>query len=108
LPAGQDRPDWEIVFSESESALTVKHQGELRLELTDQRAMLKAGDFEVRVTSQGGGQIELVAGSSASLLMKKNGDITLKTDGKLKIDATEIALSSAGDMKLKGAKVEVN
>lgn len=106
LPPG-DSPSWSIVFSESESSLTVTNQDEVRLELTEKNATLKVGELEVTVGSAGGGRVDVKAGQS-SVAVKQDGDVTIASATKLKLEATEIEISASGKLKLSGAMLELN
>jgi uncharacterized protein involved in type VI secretion and phage assembly len=107
LPPG-DSPEWDIVFSESRSSLTVSNAGEVRLELTEKQAMLKVGDLEVSVTAQGGGRVDVSAGGQSSISVKQDGDVTIASATKLKLEASEIEISATGKLKLSGATLELN
>jgi uncharacterized protein involved in type VI secretion and phage assembly len=107
LPPG-DSPDWDIVFSESKSSLTVTNADEVRLELTEKSALLKVGELEVSVSSSGGGRIDVKAGGQSSITVKQDGDVTIASATKVKLQAPEIELSATGTLKLKGAMLELN
>jgi hypothetical protein len=59
------------------------------------------------VTGAGGGRVEISSGSS-SMVLKQDGDITLKTQGKLKLEGSEVEISGTGKVKVSGAQVEIN
>ena len=106
LPPG-DSPEWDVVFSESKSSLTVSNAGEVRLELTEKQATLKVGELEVTVSAQGGGRVDVSAGSS-SITVKQDGDVSIASATKLKLEAPEIEISATGKLKLSGAALELN
>ncbi|HEY0809112.1 MAG TPA: phage baseplate assembly protein V [Longimicrobiales bacterium] len=107
VPAGASSPAWEIVLSEQNSSLTVSNAGEIRLELTEERARVKVGDSEVDVSSQGGGRIEMKAADGCSVLITQS-DITIEAQTSVSIKATDIELKATGNMTIRGAKVELN
>jgi uncharacterized protein involved in type VI secretion and phage assembly len=107
VPAGKSSPEWEIVLSEKNSSLTISNGGEIRVELTQQRAQLKVGESEVNVSSQGGGRVELKAANGSSVLITQS-DIKIETQTTVSIKAAEIELKAAGNVKIRGAKVELN
>lgn len=107
IPAGADEPEWSVVVSETNSTVQVLHKDEPRLELTADTATVKVGDMTLQVTSAGGGRAELAAGG-AKLTIKPDGDITMSTSGKLTLKGTEVEISAAGSVKVKGATVELN
>ena len=49
-----------------------------------------------------------VGGGSATLQIAKNGDVSLKTDGKFQVKASEVSLEASGQMKLKGSTIDLN
>lgn len=107
IPAGAQEPEWSLIVSESESHVQVLHKNEPRLELTGDTATVKVGEMTLQVTSAGGGRAELAAGG-ARLTIKSDGDITLSTSGKLTLTGSEVEISAAGPVKVKGATVELN
>lgn len=107
LPAG-DSPAWSMVFSESRSALTVSNADEVRIELTETEAVLKVGDLEVSVSSKGGGRVDITAGGQSSITLKQDGDVSIASATKLKLEAPEIELAATGKLKLSGAMLELN
>jgi uncharacterized protein involved in type VI secretion and phage assembly len=108
LPPGSNQPDWSVVLSQRDSAVRVENSGkDIHLELTEELATLRVGKMSVTVESSGGGRAEVAAGG-AVLTLKQDGDITLKTSGNFKLDATQIEIAASGKVKISGAAVEVN
>jgi phage baseplate assembly protein gpV len=107
LPPG-DSPSWSVVFSESESSLSITNADEVRLELTETTAMLKVGDLEVAVSAAGGGRVDVKAGGQSSIAVKQDGDVSIASATKVKLEAPEIEISATGKLKLSGAMLELN
>jgi type VI secretion system (T6SS) baseplate-like injector VgrG len=80
--------------------------GKVTIEVVDDALTITVGDTEIKAESSGA-RLEIAVGG-ASLVMKKDGSVTLDTDGKLKIHATEIDISADARLKLAGATVEIN
>ena len=80
--------------------------GKVTIEVVNDALTITVGDTEIKAESSGS-RLEIAVGS-ASLVMKKDGSVTLDTDGKLKIHATEIDISADARLKLAGATVEIN
>jgi uncharacterized protein involved in type VI secretion and phage assembly len=108
IPPGAQTPDWSIVLSETQSSLRVEFgDGDVRLETTEEVARLVVGDIHVRVESAGGGRAELAAGGS-TITLKKDGDISIKAAGNLKLEGVQVEISGSAKVKVSGAVVEVN
>lgn len=108
LPPGSDDPDWSIVLSEQDSAVRVENaRKDVLLELTEEVATLKVGKMAITVESSGGGRAQVAAGG-AVLTMKQDGDVTIKTSGNFKLDATQVEIAASAKVKISGAIVEVN
>ena len=61
----------------------------------------------MRVDAGGGGRVEVSAGGT-KLTLKKDGDVTVQTDGNLSLKGTNVTVEASGKLKLSGAVVEVN
>jgi type VI secretion system secreted protein VgrG len=86
-------------------SIKVTLPGDVSVELTKGKVRCQAGD--VSTTMDGGGRLDVKVGD-ASMVFKKDGDVSLKCK-QLKIDASsEIQMSAAGTVKIKGATVEIN
>lgn len=108
LPAGEAEPKVRVLVEPGENRAVVEIGGEMRAEITDALVHLRIDDeLSAKVDSGGGGRVELSAGGS-SLILKKNGDVTLKAAGKLELSGTEVAVSGTAKVAIKGAIVELN
>lgn len=81
--------------------------GEVTVTIDDKQVQLKVGEIALTVTGSGGGRAEIAAGG-AKITLKQDGDISVETQGKLKLKATEIELNGSAKVKITGAQVEVN
>jgi hypothetical protein len=50
----------------------------------------------------------MAAAGSTTITLKQDGDVAVKTQAKLAIEAAEIDLSAQGKVKITGATVEIN
>ena len=108
LPAGEAEPKVRVLVEPGENRAVIEIGGEMRAEITDALVHLRIDDeLSAKVDSGGGGRVELSAGGS-SLVLKKNGDVTLKAAGKLELSGTEVAVSGTAKVAVKGAIVELN
>ncbi len=80
--------------------------GKVEIEVVSDALTVTVGDTKIKAESSGS-RLEVAVGS-ASLVMKKDGSIALKTDGSLKIKASQIEIAADSSLKLKGATVEIN
>ena len=55
----------------------------------------------------GGGRLEAKAGGAA-LTIKKDGDISLKTTGKLTLEGSEVEITGQSKVKVSAAMIELN
>jgi phage baseplate assembly protein V len=79
----------QVIFDDAKETITIKH----------------AKDGQVEFTSD---QIELKIGSASIRIQKKEGDITIKTNGKLTLDAKTIDITAKTKLTLSGKQsVEV-
>jgi hypothetical protein len=62
----------------------------------------------VKVSAQGGGRVDVKAGGQSSITIKQDGDVSIASATKLKLQAPEIELSATGKLKLSGATLELN
>ena len=106
LPSGASEPDLRLQIDGTPS-LKLTMPGDLVIEAADEQVSIQVGNMQLRVSSAGGGRAEVAAGSS-TITLKQDGDIAISTQGKLSIDATEIAISGSAKVAIKGAQVEIN
>lgn len=108
LPSGADEPKLRLDVEGDKPAIKLELPGgEVTVEINEQQVQLKVGEITLTVTSSGGGRAEIAAGG-AKITLKKDGDISVETSGKLQFKATEIELSGSAKVKISGGQVEVN
>lgn len=80
--------------------------GRVEIEVLGDGLTVTVGDTEIKAESSGA-RLEIAVGG-ASLVMKKSGEVNLKTAGTLKLQATAIEIAADARLKLTGATVEIN
>ena len=111
LPSGAAQPDLHLAIDGSKPSLELRLPGDTLIEIREEKVSLQVGPasapLKVSIEGAGGGRVEIAAGA-AKIIFKKDGDITLSTPGKLKLEGSEVEISSAGTVKVQGALVQVN
>lgn len=107
LPSGASTPDLECEITGDPPAVSLKLPGEVLIEVVKEKITLAVGDITVTVDAAGGGRMEFAAGSS-KITMKKDGDVTVKAAGKLKLEGSEVEISGQAKVKVSGGTVEMN
>jgi uncharacterized protein involved in type VI secretion and phage assembly len=108
LPAGSADPALRLTVSTDGTQATLELGGEpVHLAVDDQQLQVTVGAVKLTVTKAGGGRLELNAGST-EITLKKDGDLALKTQGKLTLEGNEIEISGQSKVKVTGAAVEIN
>jgi uncharacterized protein involved in type VI secretion and phage assembly len=106
LPPGDD-PKVKIEITPSTPLVQVTLPGDVSLTCTEDRAEIRAGEIRVQVDGTGGGRAEIKAGGS-TITIKKDGDITLRTNGTFKVDAAVVDISGSAKVKIAASAVEIN
>ncbi len=108
LPPGSDPPDLKLVVETDGSTATLEVGSEPVKVLADaDQLQVTVGALELTITKSGGGRAELKAGGSA-LTLKEDGDVTLKTSGKLTLEGSEVEVKGSSKVKVSGGTVELN
>lgn len=107
LPAGSSSPTLELEIDGAAPSIDLKLPGDVKVRLEEQKVSLAAGELKVVLDGAGGGSAQVKAGG-ASLELKQDGDIKLKTSGNLNLEATQISIKGSGPVTVKGATVEIN
>ncbi len=107
LPSGEQQPSFNAVISGADPSLKLDLGDDVHAELDSSHAQFKVGEMQVNVDGSGGGRVEVAAGGS-SIVLKKDGDVTITAKGNLKLEGTQIEISGSGQVKITGATVEVN
>lgn len=107
LPPGASEPDLQLVIDGKKPSITLELPGDVKVEIKDGDVKIVVAEMTLSLTSSGGGRAELAAGGS-KLTIKKDGDVTLTSSGKLKLEGTEVEISGSSKVKVSGAQVEIN
>ena len=107
LPSGAATPDLECEIAGDPPGVKLTLPGDVTAELVQEKITLAVGDVTVTLDGAGGGRMELAAGG-AKISIKKDGDIQIKTSGKMKLEASEIELAGQAKVKISGGVVEMN
>lgn len=109
LPPGDDRPVVRLAASGPDGTLvlTIAGDQEVAIACSKEKAEMRVGAMKVTVDGAGGGRTEVRAGS-ATVTIKKDGDISMSTGGRLKIEADQVEISGNSKVTITGAQVEIN
>lgn len=107
LPSGTDPPDLELIVKTAEPSVQLTLPGDVTIEIKDGLVAMVVGAMHMRVEASGGGRAEVAAGGS-KITLKQDGDVTVTSAGKLKLEGNEVEISGAAKVKVSGAQVEVN
>ena len=108
LPPGSDPPDLRLVVEADGSAAELEVGGEpVRIAVDAAQAQVTIGALELTITTAGGGRAELKAGGT-ELTLKQDGDLGLKTAGKLSLEGSEVEIKGSARVKVSGGTVELN
>jgi len=103
VPSGDPKIKLDVVAATPSVTLVM---GDTEIEILSDSFAVTVGDASIKAMSSGG-RVEIDVGG-ASLVMKKNGDVTLKCSGSFKVQAAEVDVSATGKLKLAGAQIELN
>jgi hypothetical protein len=107
LPAGKSEPDIDLTIEGGVPSIKLKLPGDVTLEIVKEKVLIQVAEMKVDLHAAGGGAVEIAAGGS-TITMKKDGDITIKAGGNLKLEANEIDISGTSKVKISGAEVDLN
>jgi hypothetical protein len=107
LPPGESSPKLECEIEGDPARLQLKLPGDVKIEIVEDTVTVTVGEIELKLAAAGGGRLEAKAGG-AELTMKKDGDISLKTSGKLSLEGSEIEIKGQSKVKVSGGTVELN
>jgi len=97
--------DAEITVEEPRVRLTIG--AGVEVELTRERAVIRIGELTATLDGAGGGQVSLAAGQSM-LVMQQDGNVTMTSPGRLRLDANEIEINGNSSVRVFAAGVEIN
>ena len=107
LPSAADDPKVKLVAKGDEPSLALDVSGDVSIRITDGKIVVAAAEMTITLDATGSGLAEIAAGGS-KLSMAKDGDITISSAGKLKLEGQEIEISGSAKVKIDGATVEIN
>ncbi|SEL93594.1 hypothetical protein SAMN04489760_10151 [Syntrophus gentianae] len=107
LPPGDSDPKINLELKWDPPSLSLKVDSDVAIECVKDKVEVKVGDLKATLTSAGGGRAEIAAGGS-TLTLKKDGEISISSQGDLKLSGVNIEIAAQGSMKIKGAKVDIN
>jgi phage baseplate assembly protein gpV len=107
LPSGASDPDLNVTVGSDPVVITITLPGDVKVEIKGETISLDAGETGMKIESSGGGRLTAKAGGT-SVTLKKDGDVTVASKGKVKIEGTEIEIAGQGKVKITGAVVEIN
>jgi uncharacterized protein involved in type VI secretion and phage assembly len=107
LPSGSAEPKLHLEVVGDEPALRFRLPEDISLEVTKESVLIEVGEMHASLATSGGGRVEIAAGGS-TVTLKKDGDVTISSGGKLKLEGTEVEISGSTKVKISGAQVEMN
>lgn len=107
LPPGAASPKLECEIEGDPARLMLKLPGDVTVEIVEETVTIAVGEIEIKLMAGGGGRLEAKAGG-ASLTIKKDGDISLKTTGKLSLEGSEVEIKGQSKVKVSAAMIELN
>jgi uncharacterized protein involved in type VI secretion and phage assembly len=107
LPSGASNPELNLEIASDPVSIKITLPGDVKVEIKGETISLDAGETGVKIESSGGGRLTAKAGGT-SVTLKKDGDVTVSSQGKVKIEGTEVEIVGQGKVKITGATVEIN
>ncbi len=107
LPSGGGEPEFDFKLAAAEPSVTLKLPGDVKIEIAEGKVEIEVGAIRLSADSSGGGRAEVAAGGS-SIVIKQDGDVTLTSANKLKLEGTEVEISGSARVKIQGTQVEIN
>ena len=107
LPSRSSSKKVELVVKGDEPSVQLTLPGDVTVKVVEEKVSIAVGSIEVALAGGGGGTLDVKAGGAA-LKLKQDGDISLKTTGKLNLEATEVSIKGSGKVSVKGAVLELN
>ena len=107
LPPGAAEPTLNCEVAGQPASVKVTIGSDIAVEWDEEKLVFQSGDLKVSIDGTGGGRVEIAAGGTA-MTLKKDGDVSIKSSGKLKLEANEIEIASQSKVKVNGAILELN
>lgn len=108
LPAGGGTPALKLAVALDGKTIALEMGGTpLKIDVDDQKIVVEIDTMKLSVGKDGGGRVALEAGST-KVTLKKDGDLTVHTDGKLLLEGDQVEITGSSKVKLSGGSVEIN
>lgn len=107
LPSGASEPDLQCELAGDPASIQITLPGDVKLLLEKEKISLEVGELKCQIEAAGGGRLTASAGG-ASITLKQDADITVKTSGKVKLEGAEVEIAAQSKVKIQGALVEIN
>ena len=107
LPSGAAKPQLACEVTADPAKLMLTLPGDVLVEIEKDKLTLAVGKLRVALEGAGGGRLTAEAGGTA-ITLKADGDLSLKSPGKIKLEGTEIEIAGSAKVKVSGALVELN
>jgi hypothetical protein len=107
LPSPSDTADLNCEINADPVSLLLTLPGDVKIEVLKETISLAVGDISVKLEAAGGGRVTTAAGGT-QITMKTDGELTMKSAAKIKIEGAEIEIAGQGKVKISGAIVEIN
>lgn len=107
LPSGADEPQLACEIDADPARVQLQLPGDVQVTIEKDVLTLAVGKLKVAMEGAGGGRLTLAAGDT-SITCKADGDLSLKTNAKLKLEASEIEIAGNAKVSISGAQVAIN
>lgn len=107
LPSGSTDPELNCEINADPVGILITLPGDVKVELQKEAITLAVGEIEAKFEAAGGGRLTAAAGGTA-ITLKKDGDLSMKSSGKIKIEGSEVEIAGQSKVKISGAMVEIN
>jgi phage baseplate assembly protein gpV len=107
LPSGASSPDLACEIDADPARLRLTLPGDVTVDIAGERVSIAVGDLAVRLDGAGGGRLTASAGGT-SITLKPDGDLTLKSPAKIRIEGSEVEIAGQSRVKVTGTLVELN
>jgi uncharacterized protein involved in type VI secretion and phage assembly len=107
LPAGASQPDLSLKVTGDTPAIKLEMPGDVKLEIVESKVEVTVGNIKLTLTGSGGGRAEIAAGNT-NLTLKGDGDVSVKTMGNFKLEATQVEIKGTAAVKIQGGMVQIN
>lgn len=107
LPPGKEEPDVALEMKIKEPLVKLTLPDDVAVTCSKDAIAMNVGDIKIQLTAAGGGRAEIASGGS-TITLKKDGDITISSKGKLNLDAQEVSISGQTKVTINGVKVDIN